>query len=184
MTKEKTSSGALDQRVYHTICWKDGGLKYWGQTYEQIFGSDSTKMAWMKYSDAETDHMINGDNTGRNTRLLRYADILLMHAEAMVKSLQSGGGSGTLSDAKESINEVRNRNDLGDLPSSMSETDVLREIEHQRICELADEGKRFYDLVRWNGSIDGSMTIKENLVQMRRLVLLILNRIKNIFQYH
>ncbi|HLR37530.1 MAG TPA: RagB/SusD family nutrient uptake outer membrane protein, partial [Chitinophagaceae bacterium] len=59
----------------------------------------------------------------------------------------------------------RARVGLASLSGSMNKTDVLREIEHQRVCELAEEGTRWYDLLRWDGSIDGGLTIKQCLTQ-------------------
>src|SRR5699024_9266772 len=67
MTKEKTKASKLDPRVYHTILWNGSGMKYYGKQYEDLIGPDSTKTAWMKYSDAELDHTIT-DYTGRNDR--------------------------------------------------------------------------------------------------------------------
>jgi hypothetical protein len=158
MSKEKTAGGELDPRLYHTILWNGSGMKYYGQTYSELIGNDSTNMGWMKYSGAELDHTIT-QYSSQNNRLLRYADILLMHAEAIIKS------NGPLSDARTNINKVRRRANLAGLSDSMTKKQILQEIEHQRIVELADEGNRWYDLVRWGGSIDGKMTIKQNLVQ-------------------
>jgi hypothetical protein len=160
MSKEKTTNGKLDPRLYHTIMFKGSGMTYYGRKYEEFMGPDKTDRSMMKYSGADE---LTGDievYSSRNDRVMRYSDILLMHAEALVRSK-----NGTLSDAKKNINKVRNRAHLSNLPTSMSKTQVLREIEHQRICELADEANRWYDLMRWGGSIDGSMTIKENLKQ-------------------
>jgi len=158
MTKEKTVGGNLDPRVYNTILWNNSGMKYYGKTYDDLVGAGENKTGWMKYSEAELDHTIS-DYSGKNMRVLRYADILLMHAEAVVRS------GGTLSDAKKSINKVRNRANLSTLPAVMTKKEVLQEIEHQRLCELADEGSRWYDLMRWGGNITGDMSIKENLKQ-------------------
>jgi hypothetical protein len=158
MTKEKTTRGQLDPRVYYTYLWNGSGMKYYGQTYDKLVGANKNITGWMKYNGATQDHTIT-EYSGYNDRVLRYADVLLMHAEALI---QSGG---SLSDAKTNIDKVRNRANLSDLPSGMSKKNMLREIEHQRICELADEANRWYDLLRWNGSIDGSMTIKQNLLQ-------------------
>lgn len=155
MTKEKTANGKLDPRIYATIIWPNGGLKYYGQTYDQLFGSGATKMTWRKYNDSELDHHLQ-DYSGKNWRILRYSDILLMHAEALARLNKS-------SEAITYINMVRNRANLSNMSGSATQKQVLQEIEHQRIVELADEGNRWYDLLRWNGSIDGSMTIKQNL---------------------
>lgn len=74
-----------------------------------------------------------------NWRYIRYADVLLMYAEAII----SGGNQGELSPL-EAVNEVRERANLPKL-SHITMDDVKRE----RILELALEGHRFYDLLRW-----------------------------------
>lgn len=81
-----------------------------------------------------------GDNSDSNIVVLRYAEILLMHAEAANEL----GDSGT---ALVSLNEVRNRAGLDDFESG--DTEAIRQaIYHERRVELALEGDRFYDLVR------------------------------------
>lgn len=77
---------------------------------------------------------------GVNWRYIRYADVLLMYAEAC---LSGGTPSGNLSPLQ-AVNLVRERANLLDLPT-LSMDDIKRE----RILELALEGHRFYDLLRW-----------------------------------
>lgn len=82
-----------------------------------------------------------------NLRIIRYADIVLMHAEASCEL-------GDLKDAKEKLEMVRNRARNGDesvLPKIATENqDELRErIRHERRIELALEFERYFDLVRW-----------------------------------
>lgn len=77
--------------------------------------------------------------TNKNFICIRYAEILLMHAEALTQ----GATSGVLS-ADDAVNEVRNRAGLGDI-SGVTLDDVLNE----KYAEFAMEwGIRFYDLVR------------------------------------
>ena len=76
---------------------------------------------------------------GVNWRYIRYADILLLYAEAVL----SGGEQGTLTPTQ-AVNLVRERADLADLSSA-----TLNDVKHERILELAFEGHRFYDLLRW-----------------------------------
>lgn len=76
----------------------------------------------------------------QNYRLLRYADVLLMYAEACNEL-------GLDKDAREALNKVRNRAKLGDVTSSGTE---LRDaIRTERRLELACECQRLYDLRRW-----------------------------------
>ncbi|MCD9015288.1 RagB/SusD family nutrient uptake outer membrane protein [Parachryseolinea silvisoli] len=74
--------------------------------------------------------------TALNVPLIRYADVLLMSAEAKIKQGKSG-------DAE--INEVRDRADLDPINGA-----TLDDLKHERRCELAGEWTdRHFDLVRW-----------------------------------
>jgi len=90
----------------------------------------------------ENEHL-NGPG---NDRILRYADILLMHAEAAYHNGNEGG-------ALMSINQVRARARGGNnaiLPDiTASGPTLLNAIYHERRVELALEGHRFFDLIRW-----------------------------------
>lgn len=92
---------------------------------------------------------ISSDNYIRNNCIpnadsdivfLRYAEILLINAEA---NLELGNYDAAL----ESLNEVRNRAGLDDLEFE-SEQQLRSAIWHERRVELAQEGDRFFDLVR------------------------------------
>jgi hypothetical protein len=82
-----------------------------------------------------------------NERILRYADILLMYAEALVMS------GGSLTDAAEAVNQIRQRVNLPAM--SFADADALmEEIEHQRVMEFVMEGTRYYDLIRWGTLVE------------------------------
>jgi len=91
-----------------------------------------------------------GTNTitqwGHNRRLIRYADVLLMAAEALNENNKTG-------EALNYLNEVRRRARQGNnaiLPDiTVTEKTALRQaILDERRHELALEGHRFWDLVR------------------------------------
>lgn len=86
---------------------------------------------------SQTMETFNDDlnNTNKNLRIFRYAEVLLMNAEAAVNG---AGGDATLT-----INAVRARAGLPPL-STVDVNDVWRE----RRAELAFEHDRFFDLVR------------------------------------
>lgn len=93
-----------------------------------------------------------------NFRAIRYADVLLMGAEALVR----GGGSDDL--ARDYVNQVRNRAGLSSVQSSGN--DLLETIYNERRLELVGEGHRFFDLVRTNRAanrIDGFVAPKNNV---------------------
>jgi hypothetical protein len=74
---------------------------------------------------------------GTDFTLFRYADALLMAAEA---NLQSGNTAAALTE----INQVRNRVNLPSLPSL-----TMDNIKLERRLELSFEGWRYQDLIRW-----------------------------------
>ena len=76
---------------------------------------------------------------GANWRYIRYADVLLMYAEAVV----SGGAQGSIS-AGDAYNQVRNRANM-----SIKGAITLQDIKEERKLELALEGHRYFDLLRW-----------------------------------
>ena len=84
-------------------------------------------------------YMWNGRANGLNQIEIRYADVLLMYAEAVV----NGGIQGSLS-ALDAVNQVRAR--VG-MPAVASVD--MNVIENERILELTQEGHRFFDLLRW-----------------------------------
>ena len=77
-----------------------------------------------------------------NNRQIRYADVLLMYAEAAL-------GAGDEATARTYINMVRTRAGLTEI--AQADNAALR---HERRVELAMEGHRWFDLVRWEG-VDG-----------------------------
>lgn len=76
---------------------------------------------------------------GVNWRYLRYADVLMMYAEAVV----SGGKQGSIS-AADAFNAVRTRANM-----STKGSITLADIKSERVLEFALEGHRFFDLLRW-----------------------------------
>jgi len=90
-----------------------------------------------------------GSSSTNNPRILRYADVLLLKAEALNES----GGSTV--EAIEQINLVRERaRGNGTNPADRStvvsdRTVILQWIMDERLMELAAEGQRWFDLRRW-----------------------------------
>lgn len=92
----------------------------------------------------------SGSSSTNNPRILRYADVLLLKAEALNES------GGSTSEAIGLINQVRTRaRGAGAAPADLStgESDraVIRQwIMDERLMELAGEGQRWFDLRRWH----------------------------------
>jgi hypothetical protein len=88
------------------------------------------------YSRTAETNCGNFDRLAKHVQVIRYADILLIHAEA---SLQAGQAQVAISD----INQIRTRARLAGLTSVS-----LSDIWHERRVELAMEQDRFFDLMR------------------------------------
>lgn len=73
--------------------------------------------------------------------VLRYADVLLMYAEALVEQ-------GQVATAVPFVNQVRTRAGLAGLPTTLSQSDARLAVEQERRVELAFEGHRWFDLLR------------------------------------
>lgn len=104
------------------------------------------------YTEAARRNSV-GSNSGwwMNIRILRYADVVLMYAEAA----NEVGGTANITSARNALNSIRARArqgaPAGTLPDIMT-TDqaTLRDsIRFERRIELAMEHDRFFDLVRW-----------------------------------
>lgn len=114
--------------------------------------------------DPDGDYLIKGAWWGSpmNRIVLRYADVLLMRAEALVQL-----NDGRISEAVGLVNEVRNRAkqstgmianyemDYGvhfnvqPYTGSYDQATALKMVKFERRVELGMESERFFDLVRW-----------------------------------
>ena len=103
-----------------------------------------------------------GADTGvgslNNPRLLRYADILLLQAEALN---ETGNQAGAVALVNQVRARARNMVAGGTVPADIaagSQAQVRQAIMDERLVELAAEGQRWIDLRRWHkaGHIDMS----------------------------
>ncbi len=83
----------------------------------------------------------NRDNKQKNIHVLRYADVILMQAEASFEL-------NDVSLAISNVNKVRKRASLGNLDNSLSGTALQEAIWKERRYEFAMEHDRFFDIVR------------------------------------
>jgi hypothetical protein len=132
-----------DSRKAGTIIFIDNSGTHTGTFLWDGFripSSDSVQNLYYNYkaytSREKEQYANSGDkNRPKNIRILRYADALLMYAEAAVHL-----GQGT---PDEKINLIRDR---ADLPPKTGVT--INDIWQERRIELAMEHDRFWDLVR------------------------------------
>lgn len=115
-----------------------------------------------KYIARKGDTNIGDQNltNPNNYRSIRYADVLLMAAEAL-------NGTGSDDEAREYLNQVRRRA-FGDMDHEIGASGAALGdfIQVERRLELMGEGHRFFDLVRKGaaaGAIDGFQAGKHDL---------------------
>ncbi len=101
----------------------------------------------------EVQNLLTDFQSPLNEKVIRYADVLLIHAEA---SLMGGGGNGS-----NSFNQVVER--AYGTTSSPAPAYSKQGVRDERRRELATEGwNRFTDLVRWE-KVDGGGVIQDAL---------------------
>ncbi|MDD7888299.1 RagB/SusD family nutrient uptake outer membrane protein [Flavivirga sp. 57AJ16] len=108
------------------------------------------QMYWNKKAytmdNIRTDLGVNG-NRWENIKIIRYADVILMAAEAGNES-----GLASPSEVADLINQIRSRAGLANT-SAASQSALRDAIKQERRVELALEEYRFYDLVRWGDAV-------------------------------
>lgn len=95
---------------------------------------------WLDPSLVDPDYGTIDDN---DFVLLRYADVLLMFAEAQNEAV------GPDADVFAAIKLVRNRSNMPELPAGLTKDEMRIRIRHERRVEFALEGQRYFDLRRW-----------------------------------
>lgn len=154
--------GEFNGAIYNSYpeCGEGAPEGYCSPTSDRILISDYnntyTGYIAMKYVDPADES--SPTNSGLNPIKMRYADILLMYAEAKA---ELGELDASVNDV---LQEVRDRVDLP-LPydvTTMSDQEAIDLIRNERTIELAWEGLHLADIRRWgtaethlNGNIHG-----------------------------
>lgn len=125
-----------------------------------------TPAKWDIEKYVETGYLLNNDQSNVNWYVLRYADVLLIYAEAL-----NEWKSGPTNEAYTAVNKVRRRaygvsDTSHDLLSNMNAEEFRQAVRKERKYELAFEGHRRLDLVRWDVYYE---TIMQTLKQQNEL---------------
>jgi hypothetical protein len=152
--KERTTADTRDPRLAVTALYDSTDER--GPDFTSVYGSswtshnyepDYTNRVWYrKYlNDYFRINEFEVFNSPINFRLIRYADVLLMYAEAL-------NGLNRTADAYQYVDRVRARAGLATLTSvrpGMNQVQFQEQLEHERITELTGESLRWNDLARW-----------------------------------
>lgn len=147
----KTIDDKTDPRKSASIVWTRS-QKLYGQSFASLSGSTANFMKpniWSrKYSNGVREGVTTEDDySAINFRIIRYADILLLMAEALNEQ-------GKTSEAYDFIDQVRTRKSvnlkpLSEIKPGMTQQQMREQLEHERICELGGESVRWFDIMRW-----------------------------------
>jgi hypothetical protein len=141
-----------DPRMYSTLLYP--GATFGDITFNSLpgsgtpdevrndFNATSTGYQFIKYVDL-ADRADRG-NSGIHFILIRYADVLLMYAEAKIELNEADGS------VYDAINLVRTRGGMPAVaPGSLSQATLRDLLRYERRVELAMEGLRIFDIRRW-----------------------------------
>lgn len=138
---DKTITNSDDPRLDASI-GRDGKPWFNNTTFSSSW-SEATGYLVKKY-DENTITGIAKDQSTIPYNYMRYADILLMKAEA----LNEAGGADAVTNAAIAVNRVRSRANLA--PTTATTQSAMRTvIQNERRKELGFEFHRFFDLMRW-----------------------------------
>jgi len=142
--QEEYEDQDLDERYYATIMEPESFYPDLNGGYtapaQANCNAQGTRVAIKKYVVGNPANIGGGAQQSypNNTYILRYSDLLLVNAESIIM-----GGGGSMSEAEESINKVRNRAGLGSI-SNPTFDDVF----HERKIEFAFEMEHWFDVIR------------------------------------
>jgi starch-binding outer membrane protein, SusD/RagB family len=132
-----------DPRLLQTVVIP--GYMWKGQIADasKYFNTGFGLKKWTIYEDNVARPEVLPGNSDLNIILIRYADVLLMYAEAQN---EANGPDQSVYDA---LNEIRDRSDMPDVQTGLSQDELREVIRHERRIELAAEGLYYYDIRRW-----------------------------------
>lgn len=112
---------------------------------------------WKKYEPYEEIEKINGPASDINSQVIRYADVLLMLAEAKIYQNK-------LAEALPLLNQVRKRSGAFEYTAPGSQDGALQTLRRERQIEFAGEQLRYFDLVRW-GILQSTLNPEKNAIR-------------------
>jgi hypothetical protein len=158
-------TGDLYNNGADTVMINNDTIRFWDGKTEVWY-----RYGWRKYQNYYKQKSENY-YSGINTKVIRFADVLLMMAEVENEL-------GNIPEAIDYLNQVRNRADVMmpnygtpvmDAIYPVSNKEQLRiVIEHERKIELCNEQVRFNDLVRWRRLEAFIQEVLPGVVKFRR----------------
>lgn len=147
--KDESNADYTDPRaamVFYSSVALGGDTDFKGGAYDAA----ANGISWKKYQNLETIDEEPNPSSAINSKIIRFSDVLLMWAEALIKQNK-------ISDAMPIINRVRARVGAFQYTSLGTQTEAMDKLKLERRMELYGEQQRWFDIVRW-----GDMSVLEN----------------------
>lgn len=146
---ETTTEGDVDPRLDASI-GRDGQPWLNGDVFSSSW-SPATGYLTKKHQQPQSELTVTGDG-GLNYTYMRYADVLLMKAEAFNETNNADSAKANLNKVRQRARASFNGTPTADLLPDITTSDngLLRDaIRRERRVELAQEFHRYFDLMRW-----------------------------------
>jgi len=145
--------------IYNDQTWQGRKVAVWvnNATTPASFGADfqpasTTSTRTRYYTKKLWPESVRGGTGGASAILnyifFRYGEVLLNHAEALNEA------QGPTADVYSSINQIRKRAGMPDLPTGLTKDQMRNRIQNERAVELAFEEHRWWDILRWKKGIE------------------------------
>ncbi len=145
----------VDTSLYNLFSAKDTrrAVTFYNTVYNAATGqnvvfNNAYTPYFNKFVDYSLSPLSSQSLSGVNYPVLRYADVLLMKAEALNEI-----NGGPTSDAYNAINQVRTRAQIANLTSGLNQAAFRDSVFLERRKEFIQEGHRWFDLVRQGGTV-------------------------------
>jgi starch-binding outer membrane protein, SusD/RagB family len=140
---DTAASGAVDPRRDLTIFHRNSSIQnVFGTPFAVRYSDRINDIFWKKWTMSDYRNFQDFDEP-INYKVIRYADVLLMAAEARNELNDQAG-------ARTYLNQVRARAGVTPVAAGLSQVAMRDAILHERVVELALEQSRWLDLKRQN----------------------------------
>ncbi|MEI6047306.1 MAG: RagB/SusD family nutrient uptake outer membrane protein [Bacteroidota bacterium] len=139
-SEDFTVPGDAEHGSVDTLIHQGDNIYY---KYVWSYSNTNTRKIWSADMKDGTWLVIDEQQDGYDIPLMRYADLVLIYAEALIENNQVAEGMAQ-------INRVRARASVNMPPlTAAGQNDARKRLRHERRIELNMEGLRLADMMRW-----------------------------------